>query len=223
MTPTVRSFHSDILERIREDPYRILGQASLGCLRAFFGGHDAGCARAGKSADIDPRLDRFSEWVAEKLGRNRLSVSGVCMIQLESEDEERALNRYFELWDEFTLLEPEAIPPDTWPAPPIQIKNLDDLLARVRLRPGMYLGHASVTLLHAFLLGYLDALRDTRYHAKESTLLESFDPWLCSRYRMRLGYRWDRLLLFFDRDEARALDSFFTQFDEFLAELKARP
>ena len=101
MTPTVRLVHSDLLERIRETPYKILGQASLGCLRAFFDGYGLGCARAGKANDLDPRLDQFSEWAAEKLGRDNLSVSGFEMIQLESEDEVRALERYFELWDEY--------------------------------------------------------------------------------------------------------------------------
>src|SRR4051794_36601603 len=101
MTPTVRAVPSHLLDRIRADPYKTLGQASLGCLRAFLGGYYDGCIRAGKAYDLDPRLDLFSEWVAEKLGRDRLSVTGFEMIQLESEDEARALERYFELWDDF--------------------------------------------------------------------------------------------------------------------------
>jgi hypothetical protein len=224
MTPTVRPVHSDWLDRIREEPYKILGQASLACLRAFFDGYELGCARAGKESDLDPRLGRFNEWVAEKLGRDRLSVSGFCMIELESEDEARALNRFFELWDEYTLaVEPEARPSEPEPAPPIQIKDLDNLLAAIRRRPAMYMGWSSVTLLRALLQGYLNALQDMRFFAEESALLDDFAVWLCTRLRRRQGYRWDRLLLFFERNEAAALDAFFKYFAEFQTGLKATP
>jgi hypothetical protein len=223
MTPTVRPVHSDLLERIRAEPYKILGQASLACLRAFLGGYTLGCDREGKDDHLDPRLNHFSEWVADKLGRDRLSISGYDLIQLESEDEARALDRYFELWDEYTLVEPEAPSSYPQPVPQIQIRDLDELLAKVRRRPAMYLGYSSVTLLRAFLQGYLAALQNTHYFAEESALLDKFGSWLCTRLRTRQGYRWDRLLLLFERNEAAALDVFFTHFAEYQAELKANP
>ena len=215
MTPTVQAVHSDLLERIREEPYRFLGQASLGCLRVFFDGYMLGRSRAGKANDLDPRLGRFSEWVAEKLGRGLLTVSGINMIQLESEDEARALERYFELWDEYSLVEPEAKPSEPRSMP--QIGNLYDLLAAIRPRPGMYLGQSSVTLMWALLQGYLTALQGSCFFTEEDSVLTRFSDWLHHHYLMQPGYRWDRLLLFFERDEARALDAFFTQFDAFQA------
>ena len=217
MAQTTQSVHSDVLDRVRKAPYATLGQASLACLPAFLDGYKSGSGRAARANDLDPRLGRFSEWVAEKLGRRSLSVSGVWMIRLESEDETRALERYFELWDEYTsLVEPVPVA-DTVPPPVLPVVDFRQLLVSIRRRPAMYLGHSSVTLLRAFLQGYVTALQDAGRSTDEVPDLDRFSRWLCARYGLRDGYRWDRLLLTFHSDEAKALEEFFKLLDEFEA------
>jgi hypothetical protein len=214
----VQPVRSNLLERVREDPYSTLGQASLACLRAYLDGYATAAARVGRTEDLDPRLGRFSEWVAEKLGNPGLSVSGIDMIQLESEDEARALDRYFELWDEYTgAVEPGI--PQAEPAPSLPQQSFRELLDAIRRRTGMYLGHPSITLLRAFLQGYAAALQGGDGPADDGPDLDRFSRWLCSKYRIREGYRWDRLLLFFHRDESHALAEFFAALAEFEAEL----
>src|SRR5262249_21655962 len=156
------------------------------------------------------------------LGRGNLSVSGVCMIQLESEDEARALQRYFELWDEYTAhVEPTAAGAE--PTPPLPALSLRDLLAAIRRRPAMYLGHASVTLLAAFLRGYETALQGSHVSAEEVPDSDDFSRWLSTRYGMGKNYRWDRLLLFHHRDEAAALAEFFKDYSEYEASRDSTP
>jgi hypothetical protein len=206
---------SDVLERARRDPYTLLGQASLGCLHVFIGGYECGCAHSGCRSGIDPRLGRFSEWVAEKLGRGNLSVSGWCMISVECADEARALQRYFELWDEYTtVVEPVAVPDPPPPPAPLRTWNLRELLADVRRRPAMYLGHSSVTLLQAFIRGYATALEYAGRSTDELSDLEGFSHWLSARRGLRKPYRWDRVLLLF-HSEAGALEEFFKALDEY--------
>jgi hypothetical protein len=217
MAHTVQPVRPGLLDRIREDPYSTMGQASLACLRAYLDGYALAAARIGRTEDLDPRLRRFSEWVAEKLGRQKLSVSGIDMIQLESEDETRALDRYFALWDEYTRTVETGIP-EAEPAPSLPHQSFRELLDGMRRRPGMYLGHPSITLLRAFLQGYAAALHGGDGSPGDVPDLDRFSDWLCSKYRVRQGYRWDRLLLFFHRDESKALAEFFTALSEFEAE-----
>jgi hypothetical protein len=214
----VQPVRPGLLDRVREDPYSTLGQASLACLRAFLDGYALAAARVGRVDDLDPRLERFSDWVGEKLGRQSLSVSGLDMIQLESEDEARAFTRYFLLWDEYTtLVDSGMTEPDTRPHLPSL--SCRDLLQSIQRRPGMYLGQASITLLQAFLQGYVFASRDAAGSAaSEVPDLNEFTRWLCAKFGVREGYRWDRLMLFFHRSESRAFEEFFSLLSEFEAE-----
>ncbi len=209
MIRKMRAVVSDILERVRADPYAVLGQASLGCLRVFLDGYLSGCARAGSESDLDPRLGRFSEWVAEKLGRGLLSVSGYCMIRLECADEAQALGRYFELWDEYTSqVEPvpiiDSASQTVWPGLAFR-----QLLADVQRRPALFFGHTSATLLGAFIRGYVAAFESAGRPPEEVPDLEGFSRWLCVRHGLREGFRWDRILLLFNWTEAAAFKDFF--------------
>jgi hypothetical protein len=146
-----------------------------------------------------------------------LNVSGFDMIQLASEDEARALDRYFVLWDEYTsVVEPER--PDPKPKPALPAQSFRDLLGSIRRRPSMYLGQSSITLLRAFFQGYIAGAEGTGLRALDVPDFGSFSRWLCARQGISEDYRWDRLLLLFHRSESRACEEFFLALSEFETE-----
>jgi hypothetical protein len=190
-------------------------------LRAFIDGYEWGCAHTGVPSGVDPRLGRFSEWVAEKLGRGTLSVSGWCMLRVKCEDEARALERFFALWDEYTRFVEPAVETARAQAPPLPTMSFRQLLAAVQHRPAMYLGQSLVTLLQAFIRGYVTALQDAGRSTVEVPDLGAFSHWLSARHGLPDGYRWDRILLLF-HGEAGAFEEFFSLLSDFEAGSDAR-
>lgn len=99
-----------------------------------------------------------------------------------------------------------------------------DLIETVRVRPGMYLGSNSVTALMHFINGYrfaeLEAAAKSEEHAKPT--LFPLDFWYFHEFtKVKLGFSssvagWRNLILeTCGGDEKKALEMFFTLFDEF--------
>ena len=87
------------------------------------------------------------------------------------------------------------------------------LLAEIRARPALYLGKESISLLAAFLDGFV--------HGKggqgqfDSELFVGFQSFVRSRFGMSSSHRWNDVILFFETDEARGFWRFFELFDEY--------
>lgn len=81
----------------------------------------------------------------------------------------------------------------------------------------MYLGKKSVSLLSAYLCGFLDALRTYDLPTESEPPFHVFHDWVA----LRLGYfestlGWSNMLLeAADGDEAKALDNFFVLLEEY--------
>jgi hypothetical protein len=94
--------------------------------------------------------------------------------------------------------------------------NLYDLLERIRKRPSMYLGQASITHLRACLSGYNLARRELGISATEQDqrFLE-FQDWIRQKFRVTSEQSWDKIILFYSEDERSALEQFFQMWEEF--------
>lgn len=96
-----------------------------------------------------------------------------------------------------------------------------ELLAEIEKRPDMYISKRSIENLKVFLDGY--TLAQYHYQIEISSdweLLGKFQEWVQNKYNIRLTQSWANILLFHSPDEFHALDLFFQDFKEFLAQQK---
>jgi hypothetical protein len=96
--------------------------------------------------------------------------------------------------------------------------DIYNLIDRIRPRPAMYLGENSVSLLRAFLGGYMTAAYESQTSfVEENPPFGAFHDWVA----MKLGYfestsGWANMLLAAENgDETKALERFFVYLDDF--------
>jgi hypothetical protein len=106
----------------------------------------------------------------------------------------------------------------------VAMSTLFDLLEKIKTKPGLYIGTASITNLRMFILGYRLARSEvgiTNTEA-ESDFHKNFQPWLQNRLSIRTVNAWDKLILLTCIDEKAAFDYFFQLLDEFLQRDKSQ-
>jgi hypothetical protein len=104
------------------------------------------------------------------------------------------------------------------------MSTLFDLLEKIKAKPGLYLGNASITSLRMFVLGYRFARSelDITNTESESDFYKNFQPWLQNRLSIRTVNAWDKIILLTCIDEKAAFDYFFQLVDEFLQRDKSQ-
>ena len=96
--------------------------------------------------------------------------------------------------------------------------GLFEFLERVKEKPGMYLGTASVTHLRLFLVGYrFAAIAELNITSsdEEVDFYRNFQPWLKKRLRVYTTNSWDKIILIQSANEKEAFQSVFVFLDEF--------
>ena len=85
------------------------------------------------------------------------------------------------------------------------------LLEKIRQKPGLYIGRASVTALRYFLVGYIFARQEMGIlpAESESDFYREFQPWLQRYFHLQTTRGWEKILLFKYTDEATAFHQFF--------------
>jgi len=98
------------------------------------------------------------------------------------------------------------------------MSKLFDLLEKIKTKPGLYLGTASISDLRMFILGYRFARKELHISntEAESDFYKNFQPWLQNRLSIRTVNAWDKIILLTCIDEKAAFDYFFQLLDEFL-------
>ncbi|MCL2348442.1 MAG: hypothetical protein FWC50_09300 [Planctomycetaceae bacterium] len=98
--------------------------------------------------------------------------------------------------------------------------RLFSLIDLVRERPAIYLGEESLSILRHQFMGYMWACRDYQIDTDISFLpLGIFRAWLTIKYDNKCSVSYDGIILMaHGLDEARALNAFFADWDEFLAQ-----
>lgn len=96
--------------------------------------------------------------------------------------------------------------------------GLFELLNKIKLKPGMYIGRASVTDLFLFLGGYRAAQQEfgIAFTDSEKRFYREFQPWLQRRFNMTTSKSWAKIIEFCSINEREAFDAFFELLDEFL-------
>lgn len=101
---------------------------------------------------------------------------------------------------------------------------LFELLDKIKTKPGLYLGTASITNLRMFILGYRFARSELKMTntETESDFYKHFQPWLQNHLSIRTVNGWDKIILLTCIDEKAAFDYFFQLLDEFIQRDKSQ-
>jgi hypothetical protein len=100
--------------------------------------------------------------------------------------------------------------------------DVNNLLKRIREKPGMYLGSPSVSALFMFLEGYSTAQADLNIPLSEQDKeFREFQRWLQKRENITTSASWAKIILLNSPDEEYAFARFFDLYDEFLSHSKS--
>lgn len=103
----------------------------------------------------------------------------------------------------------------------INHEYLYKLLAKIRKRPGMFLGTPSIIRLNMLLTGYsLARLELGLEETKEEQEFSQFQEWIEEKYQSKSTEGWDTLILKNSDNEKDAFSQFFVLYDEFKQQYK---
>jgi hypothetical protein len=97
------------------------------------------------------------------------------------------------------------------------MSGLFDILEKIKARPGMYIGKASVSDLFMFLAGYKTARREFGIEPteQENEFYGEFQPWLQKRFKLKSVNSWAKIIMLYSVDEKAGFEYFFQLLDEF--------
>jgi hypothetical protein len=95
---------------------------------------------------------------------------------------------------------------------------LFEMLKKIKARPGMYIGRASVSDLFMFMVGYRTAREELGIEPTETELdfYGEFQPWLQQRLKVTTSDSWAKMIEFSCGNEKEAFEYFFVLLNEFL-------
>jgi hypothetical protein len=95
--------------------------------------------------------------------------------------------------------------------------GLFTLLEKIKAKPGLYIGTASISNLRMFLSGYRFAKSEMGITSTdaESDFYKNFQPWLQTRLSIRTVNSWDKIILLKCIDDKAAFNYFFHLLEEF--------
>ena len=104
------------------------------------------------------------------------------------------------------------------------MSTLIDLLEKIKAKPSLYIGSASVTQLRMFIVGYRFARSEMGISNSEAEtdFYKRFQPWLQNRLSIRTVNAWDKLISLTCTNDQAAFDYFFQLLDEFLQRDKSK-
>lgn len=96
--------------------------------------------------------------------------------------------------------------------------TLFPLLGKIKAKPGLYIGTASISHLRMFIVGYRFARKemDVETTPAENDFYKNFQPWLQNRLSIHTVSGWDKLIRLTCVDEKAAFDYFFQLLEEFM-------
>jgi hypothetical protein len=95
--------------------------------------------------------------------------------------------------------------------------GLYEILEKIKARPGMYIGKASVSDLFIFLAGYKTARRELGIELTEAEkdFCENFHDFVEKKYKLHTSNSWAKIIMLYCQDEKIGLERFFKLLDEF--------
>ena len=97
------------------------------------------------------------------------------------------------------------------------MSGLLEVVEKIRLRPGMYLGRPSVSDLFMFLVGYEFSRSELKIDMteEEEKFYDKFQPWLQKKFGVTTVTSWAKLIMLSCHDEKAGFEYFFKLLDEF--------
>ncbi|WP_375514201.1 hypothetical protein [uncultured Nostoc sp.] len=97
------------------------------------------------------------------------------------------------------------------------MSKLFEILQKIKSKPGMYIGRASVSDLFHFLVGFKTALRELEVKATEEEMdfYQEFQPWVQKKYHVSTSNSWAKIIMLHCGSEQEGFNSFYRLLDEF--------
>jgi hypothetical protein len=95
--------------------------------------------------------------------------------------------------------------------------GLFEILAKIKAKPGTYLGDSSVSDLFVFLAGYKIARRELGVNPTERELVfyEGFHEFVQNCYQIHSSKSWAKIIMLYCADEKQGFDRFFELLEKF--------
>lgn len=95
--------------------------------------------------------------------------------------------------------------------------GLFEILDKIKARPGMYIGTASISDLFMFLVGYKTARRELSIELTESEaeFYEDFHNFVERKYKLHTSNSWAKIIMLYCHDEKAGFEKFFQLLSEF--------
>jgi hypothetical protein len=92
-----------------------------------------------------------------------------------------------------------------------------EILEKIKAKPGMYLGRASVSDLFMFLVGYqcFRSELEIEMTEEEDDFYGEFQPWLQKKLSITTVSSWAKMIMLYCHDEKAGFEKFFSLLDEF--------
>jgi hypothetical protein len=97
------------------------------------------------------------------------------------------------------------------------MSKLFETLQKIKTKPGMYIGRASVSDLFHFLVGFKTALRELGVEAtkEEIDFYREFQPWVQKKYHVSTSNSWAKIIMLHCGSEQEGFNAFYKLLDEF--------
>lgn len=104
------------------------------------------------------------------------------------------------------------------------MSTLFPLLEKIKAKPGLYIGTASITHLRMFIVGYRFARKEIGATPTdpEGDFYKNFQPWLQNHLSIHTVSAWDKLIRLTCIDDKAAFDYFFLLLEEFMQRDKSQ-
>lgn len=95
--------------------------------------------------------------------------------------------------------------------------GLFNILAKIKAKPGLYIGRPSVSDLFMFLVGYKTARRELGIEAmaEETIFFQDFHQFVERKYNLHTSNSWAKIILLYCPDEKDGFERFFHLLEEF--------
>jgi hypothetical protein len=92
-----------------------------------------------------------------------------------------------------------------------------EILAKIKAKPGMYIGRPSVSDLFMFLVGYQCSRSELGIEntEEEEDFYGEFQPWLQKNLGIKTVSSWSKMIMLYCHDEKAGFEKFFSLLDEF--------
>ena len=97
------------------------------------------------------------------------------------------------------------------------MSKLFEILQKIKTKPGMYIGRASVSDLFHFLVCFKTALRELGVEAtkEEMDFYREFQPWIQKKYHVSTSNSWAKIIMLHCGSEQEGFNTFYRLLDEF--------